>query len=224
MNYKGYLFKGEFMKYYKGMLSKNEIVTIADDIKKGKIFVFPTETVYGIGTNVYNEESCKKIYEIKKRPEWKPLIVLISGSKMLNGLVKNINDIEKKLIDTFWPGPLTIVFQKKENLLISKYVSAGLDTIGIRMTDGEIVQKIIRKANVPIVAPSANLSGRTDGTKILEIMDEVGNGIDGIIDIGDISDSIPSTLVQVFENKIKVLREGKISKEKLSEIAEVIEM
>ena len=215
MNYKGYLFKGEFMKYYKGMLSKNEIVTIADDIKKGKIFVFPTETVYGIGTNVYNEESCKKIYEIKKRPEWKPLIVLISDSKMLNGLVKNINDIEKKLIDTFWPGPLTIVFQKKENLLISKYVSAGLDTIGIRMTDGEIVQKIIRKAN---------LSGRTDGTKILEIMDEVGNGIDGIIDIGDISNSIPSTLVQVFENKIKVLREGKISKEKLSEIAEVIEM
>ena len=184
--------------------------------------MFPTETVYGIGTNAYNEESCKKIYEIKKRPNWKPLIVLISDIEMLKNLTEEINDIEKKLIEAFWPGPLTIIFQKNKNISISKYVSAGLDTIGVRMTDGEMIQKIIKKANVPIVAPSANLSGKTDGTKIQEIMDEIGNDIDGIIDIGDIYDSNPSTLVQVMDNQIKVLREGKISKEQLSEIAEVM--
>ncbi|MCI9233201.1 MAG: threonylcarbamoyl-AMP synthase [Bacilli bacterium] len=210
------------MKYYKGNLLKHEVTTIAEDIKKGKIFVFPTETVYGLGTNAYREESCKQIYEIKKRPAWKPLIVLISDIEMLNDLVKEINEIEKKLIDTFWPGSLTIVFQKKENSLISKYVSAGLDTLGIRMTDGEIIRAIIKEANVPIVAPSANLSGLSDGTKINEIIEEIGNDIDGIVDIGDISDSIPSTLVQVIGNKINVLREGKISKAKLSEIAEIL--
>lgn len=210
------------MKYYKGKLSEQEVTMISEDIKEGRIFVFPTETVYGIGTNVYREESCKKIYEIKKRPEWKPLIVLISDLGMLDDLVNDINEIEKKLIDTFWPGSLTIVFQKKENSLISKYVSAGLNTLGIRMTDGEIIRAIITKANVPIVAPSANLSGLSDGTKINEILDEIGSDIDGIIDIGDISNSIPSTLVQVIDNKIKILREGKISKAKLSEIAEVI--
>ena len=210
------------MKYYKGKLSNHEIAEISEEIKKGKIFVFPTETVYGIGTNAYNEESCKKIYEIKKRPNWKPLIVLISDIEMLKNLTEEINDIEKKLIEAFWPGPLTIIFQKNKNISISKYVSAGLDTIGVRMTDGEMIQKIIKKANVPIVAPSANLSGKTDGTKIQEIMDEIGNDIDGIIDIGDIYDSNPSTLVQVMDNQIKVLREGKISKEQLSEIAEVM--
>lgn len=210
------------MKYYKGKLSNQEIAEISEEIKKGKIFVFPTETVYGIGTNAYNEESCKKIYEIKKRPNWKPLIVLISDIEMLKNLTEEINDIEKKLIEAFWPGPLTIIFQKNKNISISKYVSAGLDTIGVRMTDGEMIQEIIKKANVPIVAPSANLSGKTDGTKIQEIMDEIGNNIDGIIDIGDIYDSNPSTLVQVMDNQIKVLREGKISKEQLSEIAEVM--
>lgn len=210
------------MKYYNGKLSEQEITEIAEEIKEGKIFVFPTETVYGIGTNAYNEESCKKIYEIKKRPDYKPLIVLISDVEMLNNLVKEINDIERRLIDTFWPGALTIIFQRRENTMISKYVSAGLNTIGVRMTDGEIIQRIIKKANVPIVAPSANLSGKTDGTKILEIMEEIGGDIDGIINSGDIYDSNPSTLVQVIGNKIKILREGKISKEKLSEIAEIL--
>lgn len=210
------------MKYYKGMLSEQEIAETAEDIKKGKIFVFPTETVYGIGTNAYNEESCKKIYEIKKRPEWKPLIVLISDELMLNNLVKDIGEIEKKLMDKFWPGPLTIIFQRKESAKISEYVSTGLDTIGVRMTDGNVVRKIIQKANVPIVAPSANLSGQTDGSRVEDIIKEIGNQIDGMIDVGDITNPLPSTLVQVFDNKIKILREGKISRENLSEIAEVI--
>lgn len=210
------------MKYYKGMLSEQEIAETAEDIKKGKIFVFPTETVYGIGTNAYNEESCKKIYEIKKRPEWKPLIVLISDELMLNNLVKDIGEIEKKLMDKFWPGPLTIIFQRKESAKISEYVSTGLDTIGVRMTEGKIVRKIIQKANVPIVAPSANLSGQTDGSRVEDIIKEIGNQIDGMIDVGDITNPLPSTLVQVFDNKIKILREGKISRENLSEIAEVI--
>lgn len=210
------------MKHYSGNLTEQEIKDIANDIKIGKIVVFPTETVYGIGTNAYNEEACKKIYEIKRRPNWKALIVLISDYEQLKELVEEPSNTEKRLMSTFWPGALTIILKKKKETKLSKAISTSLETIGVRMTDGEIVRNLLMMSNVPIVAPSANLSGMSDGSKIDVIIDELGQEVDDIIDNGDINNPVPSTIVQVIDGKIKVLREGKITKKHLSEIAEVI--
>ncbi len=209
------------MKYYKGQLTEREIIEIADDIRIGKIVVFPTETVYGIGTNACHEQGCKRIYQIKKRPNEKALIVLISNYEQLQKLVKTPNQIEKQLMKAFWPGPLTIVFQKGEDNNLSKVISADLDTIGIRMTDGEFIRKLLQISNVPIVAPSANLSGKSDGSRIDIIIDELGNEVDDIVDVGDIVSPVPSTIVQVVNEKIEILREGKIKKESLLKIAEI---
>lgn len=209
------------MKHYSGNLTEQEIKDIANDIKIGKIVVFPTETVYGIGTNAYNEEACKKIYEIKRRPNWKALIVLISDYEQLKELVEEPSNTEKRLMSTFWPGALTIILKKKKETKLSKAISTSLETIGVRMTDGEIVRNLLMMSNVPIVAPSANLSGMSDGSKIDVIIDELGQEVDDIIDNGDINNPVPSTIVQVIDGKIKVLREGKITKKHLSEIAEL---
>ena len=209
------------MKYYKGQLTEREIIEIADDIRIGKIVVFPTETVYGIGTNACHEQGCKIIYQIKKRPNEKALIVLISNYEQLQKLVKTPNQIEKQLMKAFWPGPLTIVFQKGEDNNLSKVISADLDTIGIRMTDGEFIRKLLQISNVPIVAPSANLSGKSDGSRIDIIIDELGNEVDDIVDVGDIVSPVPSTIVRVVNEKIEILREGKIKKESLLKIAEI---
>lgn len=209
------------MKHYSGNLTEQEIKDIANDIKIGKIVVFPTETVYGIGTNAYNEGACKKIYEIKRRPNWKALIVLISDYEQLKELVEEPSNTEKRLMSTFWPGALTIILKKKKETKLSKAISTSLETIGVRMTDGEIVRKLLMMSNVPIVAPSANLSGMSDGSKIDVIIDELGQEVDDIIDNGDINNPVPSTIVQVIDGKIKVLREGKITKKHLSEIAEL---
>ena len=132
-------------------LKIEDIELVAKEIKNGKIAIFPTETVYGIGPNAFDNKAC---------------IVLISDINMLNELVQNTNEIEKKLIKEFWPGALTIVFDKKEECKLPDVVTAGKTTIAVRMTDGEISKMIVQKAGVPVVAPSANLSGKPSGTKI----------------------------------------------------------
>ena len=205
-------------------LKIEDIELVAKEIKNGKIAIFPTETVYGIGTNAFDNKACKKIYDIKDRPENKALIVLISDINMLNELVQNTNEIEKKLIKEFWPGALTIVFDKKEECKLSEVVTAGKTTIAVRMTDGEISKMIVQKAGVPIVAPSANLSGKPSGTKIENIINDLGSNVDYVLDCGDINDDTTSTLVRVEKNKIKILREGRIVKEQLQKIAEIEEI
>lgn len=198
----------------------NEIEEIARGIKNGKIAIFPTETVYGIGTNAMDENACSKIFEIKRRDKKKPLIVLVSNKRMLEDIVEEINEIEKKLIEKFWPGPLTIIFKKKA--IISDLISGGKEEIGVRMTSGKITHLLIETSGVPIVAPSANLSGNPTGIMPDKIRDELGLKVDYMVDCGEISSNLTSTVVKVEENKIRIFREGKISKEELKEIAEII--
>lgn len=136
----------------------------ANAIKEGKLVIFPTETVYGIGANALDKNASKKIYEAKGRASDNPLIVHISKKQILKELVEGINEIEEKLINTFWPGPFTIIFKAKPS--IPKETRGGLDTVGIRMPDNIIAQKLIELSDTPIAAPSANISGRPSGTKI----------------------------------------------------------
>ncbi len=201
-------------------IKDENIINIAKEIREGKIVIFPTETVYGIGTNALNEKSCEKIYQIKNRVKEKPLIVLISNKNMLKMVAKDINEIEKKLMDTFWPGPLTIILKKQSN--IPDIITAGKDEVSVRMTSGKIANKLIEKAEVPIVAPSANLSGKPTGTKPEQIAIDFENKVDYMIDIGNISSDITSTIVKVIDKKICIIREGKIKREELEKVAEVV--
>jgi len=196
-----------------------DIEEISEGMKKGKICIFPTDTVYGIGTNALDEKACKKIYEIKNRDRQKPLIVLVSDIEMLNRIVEDINDIEKKLIETFWPGPLTIIFKKKA--IISDVLTDSKQYVGVRMTNGEIAKLIIEKAKVPIVAPSANISGSPTEINPKKIREQFEEKVDYIIDYGILESDTTSTVVKVEENKIHILREGKISRERLQQIANI---
>lgn len=208
----------------KNVVNENEIDKVAKNIMDGKIVVFPTETVYGVGTNAYNENSCKMIYKIKNRDEAKPLIVLISNYEMLNDIVDEANELEKKIMENFWPGPLTIVLRKKKDSKIPNIITAGKEYVGIRMTSGKVATELIEKSGVPIVAPSANLSGNPTGKKMKNIINELGDKVDYILDFGDIEEEgKESTVIKIEKNKIKILREGKILRKELEKIGEIIE-
>lgn len=198
-------------------IDETKIEEIANAIKEGKLIIFPTDTVYGIGTNAYNEEACKKIYEIKGRPSCKPLIILISDISMIEDLVENISPTEQKIIEKFWPGPLTMKFKKRKGIL-PDIISAGDEYVRIRLIKNGLIYKIIEKAEVPVVAPSANISGHPTGIKINNIIKELGGKVDYILDCGDYKSDEPSTIVQVEDEKVVVIREGKIKREELENL------
>lgn len=198
-------------------IDETKIEEIANAIKEGKLIIFPTDTVYGIGTNAYNEEACKKIYEIKGRPSCKPLIILISDTSMIEDLVENISPTEQKIIEKFWPGPLTMKFKKRKGIL-PDIISAGDEYVRIRLIKNGLIYKIIEKAEVPVVAPSANISGHPTGIKIDNIIKELGGKVDYILDCGDYKSDEPSTIIQVEDEKIVVIREGKIKREELENL------
>lgn len=202
-------------KYIKENEINDEIICeVADALKSGKLVVFPTDTVYGIGTNAYDEIACEHIYDVKGRPKYKPLSVLISDSSMLKSIVASINPTEEKLMDAFWPGPLTIKFKKNPGAL-PDIVSAGDDYVRVRLVSTGIIYDLVKTSGVPVVAPSANLSGSLTGTKSSNIIRELGGKVDYILDYGDIESDIPSTIVEVEGDKVIILREGKITKEEI---------
>ena len=188
-----------------------DIINKASSIfKNGGIGIFPTDTVYGIGCNALDINALEKLYKLKERDFNKPINILVSNPNMINTFVKNINHIERKLIENFWPGALTIIFNKSE--IVPKLLTAGLDTIGIRMPNNKIVIELIDKLKEPIAASSANISGKIPATNINNILkDTFNNKIDFIIDNGE-TYNIPSTIVRVENNEIRILREGSITK------------
>ena len=179
-------------------------------LKNGGIGIFPTDTVYGIGCNALDITALEKLYELKERNFNKPINILVSNPNMINKFVKNINKIKKKLIKLFWPGALTIIFNKSN--IVPKILTAGLDTVGIRMPNNKIAIEIIDKLGVPIAASSANISGKVPATNINNIIkDNFNNKIDFIINDGE-TYNIPSTIVRVENDEIRILREGSITK------------
>lgn len=185
-------------------------------IKEGKLVVFPTETVYGIGANALDENAVKNIFVAKGRAQDNPLIVHISNLEKLEELVLEIGEIEKKLIENFWPGPLTIVFKKKD--IISNTITGGLDTVAVRMPSNDIAKQLIKYADVPIAAPSANVSGKPSGTLAEDIIEELDGKVEYIIDGGKVDIGLESTVVRVIDGEIHILRPGKISPEDMQKI------
>lgn len=189
---------------------------LAHEIRLGKIAILPTSTIYGICTNALNEESVRKIYEIKRRNNEKPLIVLVNGIKMLNKITYRLNRLEEKLVNKFWPGPLTLVLKKKN--CVSNVVTGGKDTVGVRWDGNYIINEIISNAKVPIVAPSANISGNCNADSIEKIETEIKEKVDYIVNVGKLNDLKESTLVRVQNDNLKILREGKIKKEEFEQL------
>lgn len=190
-------------------ITYKKINEISSEIKKSKVVILPTETVYGICASAYDDVAINKIYDIKQRDKSKSLIVLISNIDMLKTIVEELNEVEKSLIKKYWPGPLTLILNKSKNSKLSKYVSNN-DTVAIRLTSNKLISNIIEKSGVPLVAPSANISGCVTGTKIKDIIDTFSDKVDYIVDAGDIIDDTTSTIIQVIDNKVNVIREGKI--------------
>ena len=192
----------------------------ADAINNGELVIFPTETVYGIGANGLDEAAISKIFIAKGRKTDNPLILHISNMNMVNDIADNISDTEYKLMNTFWPGPLTIILNKKE--CVPNIATGNLNTVGVRMPSNKIARKLIEYSNVPIAAPSANISGRPSGTTIEDIIDELGEKVAYIINGGESKIGVESTVIRVIDNKIHILRPGFITKNDLEEISEVV--
>jgi L-threonylcarbamoyladenylate synthase len=188
---------------------EKKIAEAAKVIRGGGVVAFPTETVYGLGANVYDEEAIKKIFQLKGRPQDNPLIVHISKKRDIYIVAREVPHKAKILIREFWPGPLTLVLPK--NPSIPDVVTAGLDTVAVRMPDHPVALKLIRLSGVPIAAPSANISGKPSATQPEHIKKYFGEKV--FIVEGKVKIGIESTVLDLTENTPKILRPGAITKE-----------
>lgn len=200
----------------KNNLNYDNLKEPAQIIKKGGIVIFPTETVYGIGTNGLDENAIKKLYEVKQRPLNKPISLLVNNIEMVEKIAKNITEVEYKLMERFFPGPLTIILEKRD--IVPDILTSNTNTIGIRMPSGEIAKKLIEFAGVPIATSSSNISGRPSGTNITDIKKDFEGKVDCFIDNGESELGIPSTVIRIIDNIPHILRQGAISEEEIRKV------
>ena len=203
---------------FKEKIDYTKLKEVARTIRQGGIAVFPTETVYGIGTNGLKENSVKRLYEVKQRPLNKPISLLVNGINMINEIAQEITDLEKALIKEFFPGPLTIILKKKDT--VPNIVTANSNMVGVRMPSNEIALKLIEYTGVPIATPSANMSGKPSGTNMEDIMKDFEGKVDYFIDDGPSKIGISSTIVQVIDGVPHILRQGKITEEQINKVKE----
>lgn len=185
-------------------------------IKQGGLVAFPTETVYGLGGDALNPESSKKIYAAKGRPSDNPLIVHIYRLEDLDRIVKNVSEDAKKVMDAFWPGPLTLIFEKTD--VVPKETTGGLDTVAVRFPIHPTAMAFIEAAGGFVAAPSANLSGRPSPTLAKYVCEDLNGRVDMIIDGGNIPIGLESTIVDMTSEVPMILRPGFVSKEMLEEV------
>ncbi len=201
---------------------ENDIEKAAQIIKEGGLVLFPTETVYGIGANGLDDEAVKKIFIAKGREQDNPLILHISDMDMLPQIARNISELEYKLMDAFWPGPFTIVLEKKPGIAMT--ATCGGSTVAVRMPSNKIAHDLIKASNLPIAAPSANISGKPSGTNLQDIIEELEDKVDYIIDGGETDIGVESTVVRVVDGKVDILRPGRITKEDIETITSQVEI
>lgn len=203
----------------KDLAVKQNLNIIKQALLSSKLVIFPTETVYGIGANALDPKAAKKIYKAKGRPSDNPLIVHISSKADVDKYVKSKSKVATKLINKFWPGPLTLIFKK--NNLIPKTITGGLNTVAIRMPKNKTALSIIKHAGIPIAAPSANISGKPSSTKFAHVLNDFKNKVEIIVDGGDSLIGIESTVVDVSVNPPVLLRPGFITKSMIEQVLKI---
>ncbi len=185
-------------------------------IRAGGIVAFPTETVYGLGASAYDDDAVRKIYEAKGRPSDNPLIVHIADVCDVQKVAREVPELAKKILDKFAPGPFTLILKKR--LDISDTVTAGLDTVGVRIPSHSVARAFIRAAGVPIAAPSANLSGKPSPTREKHVIHDMNGRVDAIICGGESSVGVESTIIDLTCDVPTILRPGGITVEELAEV------
>ena len=199
-----------------GGIDEKTMEKAGEILKRGGLVAFPTETVYGLGANALDEAAAARIYAAKGRPSDNPLIVHICEFSALEKIVKEIPPKAKKLADAFWPGPLTMIFQKTEQVPYG--TTGGLDTVAVRMPAHPLALAMIKAGGGYIAAPSANTSGRPSPTKASHVADDLNGKIDMIIDGGDVGIGLESTIVDLTEEEPVILRPGYINQQMLEEL------
>ena len=185
-------------------------------IKRGGTVAFPTETVYGLGADGLNSEAVLKIFEAKKRPPGNPLSLLVHSREDVEKVSKNIPESAFKLMDAFWPGPLTIILEKNE--IVPDITSGRLKSIGVRMPDHRVPLELIKRAGTPLAAPSANLSGKPSPSLAAHVISDLTGRIDAILDGGEAAIGLESTVIDMTVEPPVVLRPGAVSLEELESI------
>ena len=198
------------------IFGKEGISEAAEILKGGGLVAFPTETVYGLGGNGLDKEAAKKIYAAKGRPSDNPLILHVSSIEEVYPLVKALPEKAKKLMEAFWPGPLTLVLPKSD--LVPKESTGGLETVALRSPENALTLSLIRACGFPIAGPSANLSGRPSPTEASHVFEDLGGRIEGILEDGAVGIGVESTIVDLSENCPTLLRPGAITIEDLEEV------
>ena len=193
-----------------------ELLEGARILREGGLVAFPTETVYGLGAHALDEAAARQIYEAKGRPSDNPLIAHVSCMEEVYPLVSQVSEKAKKLMDAFWPGPMTLIFPKSD--LVPYGTTGGLDTVAVRMPSDPVANRLIALAGVPVAAPSANTSGRPSPTTAQHVLQDMDGRIDMIIDGGPVGIGVESTIVDVSVETPTVLRPGAITMEMLEEV------
>ncbi|SFM16697.1 L-threonylcarbamoyladenylate synthase [Gracilibacillus orientalis] len=210
------------MKTEKFDASKESLIKAAQLLNDQEVVAFPTETVYGLGANATNEAAVSKIFKAKGRPADNPLIVHVHNSSQIKYYVTEISTMAQMLIDHFMPGPFTIIL--KSNGAVAKTVTAGLDTVAIRIPDHEIGRALIEHANLPLAAPSANLSGKPSPTTAKHVYQDLHGRIAGIIDGGATGVGLESTVVDATGDIPVILRPGGVTKQQIEKVAGKVEL
>ena len=189
------------------------VQTAAEIIKNGGLVAIPTETVYGLGANGLDEAAVAKIFEAKGRPQDNPLILHVADAADMEKFCHSIPKAAYALADAFWPGPLTLVLPARDT--VPKRTTAGLSTVAVRCPDCDITRSIIRLAGVPVAAPSANISGKPSTTTAQHVLHDHDGRIDAIVDGGSCRVGVESTIVDLTEERPRLLRPGGIGPEEL---------
>jgi len=195
---------------------KERIQEAAGVIRRGGVVAFPTETVYGLGADAFDARAVARVFEVKRRPYFDPLILHIAERERLGGLAADVPEAAQRLIDAFWPGPLTVVLPKKP--VVPDIVTAGLPGAALRMPSNEIARELILAAGVPIAAPSANLFGSVSPTAAEHVRSQLGAAVDMVIDGGECAVGIESTVVSFMGEEPALLRPGGLALEEIEAV------
>lgn len=205
--------KTKIEKIDKKQMNTSIINAAGEILKKGGLVAFPTETVYGLGANALDEEAAKKTYAAKGRPSDNPLIVHIASMEDLPAIVKQVPELAKQIVEAFWPGPLTMIFEKSD--IVPYGTTGGLDTVAVRMPSDSIALALILAGGGYVSGPSANTSGRPSPTTAQHVLEDLDGRIEMILDGGPVEIGVESTILDMTVTPPMILRPGAITKEML---------
>ena len=191
-------------------------------LRVGGLVALPTETVYGLGANALDEAAVERIFAAKRRPAWDPVIVHVASVEMLRGLVKAVPETARLLMETFWPGPLTLLLPRSG--AVPDVVTAGRALVGVRMPAHPVALELIRRAGVPVAAPSANLFGHVSPTTAEHVLHDLEGRIDAVVDAGPTVHGVESTVLDPNRSPMVIYRPGAVTAEQIGEIAGPVEL